>query len=101
MRFATRAFAFCFIPLAILLSVSFWALQSRMQSSVRDQLRSAMRDKQVSMAKMRAKDELQIGRFLRFASENITLKAGLQLLNSEPSSPDVRRTVEDQLQELS
>lgn len=101
MRFATRAFAFCFIPVAALLGISFWALQSMVQRSVRDQLRSTMRDKQLSMARMRSKNQVQIGRFLRFASENAELKAGMQLLNSEPQSPDARRTVQDQLQELS
>src|ERR1700693_6059360 len=101
MRFATRAFAFCFIPVAILLGISFWALQSMVERSVRDQLRSAMRDKQLSMARMRSKNQVQIGRFLRFASENAELKAGMQVLNSEPHSPDARRTVQDQLQELS
>jgi putative nucleotidyltransferase with HDIG domain len=101
MRFATRAFAYCFIPFAVLLGISFWSLQSRVQKSVRDQLRSAMRDKQVSMAKMRTKEQSQVGRFLRFATENTALKAGLQLLNSQPQSQDARLTVEDQLQELS
>ena len=101
MRFATRAFAFCFIPFAVLLSISFAALQSRVQKSVHDQLRSAMRDKQVSMARMRARELSQVARFVRFAGENTELKAGLQLLTSEPGSPDARRTVEEHLQELS
>jgi putative nucleotidyltransferase with HDIG domain len=100
MRFATRAFAFCFIPIAILLGVSFWALQSMVQTSAREQLRSAMRDKQVTLARMRKKNDVQISRFLRFAGENAALKAGLQLLNSEPESSDARRTVQDQIQEL-
>jgi putative nucleotidyltransferase with HDIG domain len=100
MRFVTRAFAFSFIPVAALLGISFWALQSMVQQSVRDQLRSAMRDKQVSIARVRAKDEAQIARFVRFASENTALKAGLQILNSEPRSLDARHTVEDQLREL-
>lgn len=101
MRFATRAFAFCFIPFALVLGISFWALQSTVQRSVRGELRSAMRNEQISLARMRARDELQVSRVLRFASENTALKAGLQLLNAEPASPDARRTVEDQLQELS
>jgi putative nucleotidyltransferase with HDIG domain len=100
MRFATRAFAFCFIPFALVLSISFWALQSMVQRSVREQLRSSMRDRQTSSAIMRTRSATQIERFLRFASENAELKAGLQLLNSEPGSPDARRTVQDQLQEL-
>ena len=100
MRFATRAFAFCFIPVAALLGISFWALQSMVQKSVRDQLLSAMRDKQVSMARIRSRNQGEISRFLRFAAENAELKAGLQLLNSEPQSADARRTVQDQIQEL-
>jgi putative nucleotidyltransferase with HDIG domain len=101
MRFATRAFVFCFIPFAVLLGICFWALQSMVQRSAREQLRSAMRDKQTAMERMRSKNDQQIERFLRFASENTALKAGLQLLNSEPRSADARRTLEDQLQELS
>ncbi len=100
MRFSTRAFAFCFIPFAILLGISFWALQSMVQKSVRDELRSAMRDKQAAIAKIRAKHESQVSRFVRFATENAALKAGMQLLNSEPSNPDARSTVEDQLRDL-
>ena len=79
MRFATRAFAFCFIPFALVLGFSFWSLQSRVQRSVWEELQLGMRDKQKSMARMRAKNELQVSRILRFASENTTLKAGLQL----------------------
>jgi putative nucleotidyltransferase with HDIG domain len=101
MRFATRAFAFCFVPVVLLLGISFWALQSVVQRSARDQLRSAMRDKQNSMARIRSKNNLQVARFLSFAAESAALKAGLQLLNSEPASPDARRTLEDQLEELS
>jgi len=101
MRFATRAFAFCFIPFAVLLGISFWALQSMVQRSVHDQLRSAMKDKQSVLARLRTRNELNVSRFLRFAGENTALKAGLQLLNSEPKSPQAQRTVEDQLQELS
>ena len=70
MRFATRAFAFCFIPFALVLGISFWALQSRVQRSVHEELRSGMRDKQKSMASNARRNELQVSRILRFASEN-------------------------------
>jgi putative nucleotidyltransferase with HDIG domain len=60
-----------------------------------------MRDKQISMTRMRTANELQLSRVLRFASENPVLKAGLQLLNAEPASEDALSTAEDQLQELS
>jgi putative nucleotidyltransferase with HDIG domain len=101
MRFATRAFAFCFIPFALVLGISFWALQSMVQRNVRDQLRTEMRNEQTSRTRSRARSELQVGRFLRFAGENAALKAGLQLLNSESASHEARHTVEDQLRDLS
>jgi putative nucleotidyltransferase with HDIG domain len=101
MRFATRAFAFCFVPFALLLGISFWALQSMVQSNVRDQLRSEMRNEQTTRARIHRRSEAQVGRFLRFAGENAALKAGLQILNTEPESRDARRTVEDQLGDLS
>jgi putative nucleotidyltransferase with HDIG domain len=101
MRFSTRAFAFCFVSFAPVLGISFWSLQSRVQRSVWEELQLGMRDKQKSMARMRARNDLQMTRILRFASENTTLKAGMQLLNAEPASQDARHTVEDQLRELS
>ncbi len=100
MRFATRAFAVCFIPFALVLGISFWALQSRFQRGVREELRSSLRDKQSSMGRMRAQNQLLVSRVLRFAAENPALKAGLQVLNAEPASEDARRTAQDQLQEL-
>ena len=41
MRFATRAFAFCFIPFALVLGISFWSLRSRVKVECAEQLRSA------------------------------------------------------------
>jgi putative nucleotidyltransferase with HDIG domain len=100
MRFATRAFAFSFIPVGLVLAISFAALQSMVQSNVRDQLRAQMAHEQKSHTHIRSGKEVQVSRFLRFAGENASLKAGLQLLNAEPGSRDARRIVEDQLSEI-
>jgi HD-GYP domain-containing protein (c-di-GMP phosphodiesterase class II) len=70
------------------------------QSTVRDGLRSSLRVNHQSIARLRARSDLQNSRFLRVVGENASLKAGLQLLRSEPSSAEARRTVEDQLREL-
>ena len=40
MRFATRAFAFCFAAFALVLGFSFWFLQSMVQQSIREELRT-------------------------------------------------------------
>ena len=100
MRFATRTFLLSFVPFAFLLMGSFWAIQKLVESTVRDGLRSSLRQTHDSIARVRAKSELQNSRFLRVVGENASLKAGLQLLLSEPRSGAARLTVEDQLREI-
>jgi HD-GYP domain-containing protein (c-di-GMP phosphodiesterase class II) len=100
MRFVTRTFLLSFLPFALLLTGSFWAIQRLAVSSVREELRSSLRRTQISMARMQSKSELQNSRFLKVIGDNAPLKAGLQLMLSDPKSDDARRTVEDQLREL-
>lgn len=99
-RFRTRTFLICFIPFAVLLAGSFWMIQRFVQSTVREGLRVSLRENQTAIARIHGKGDLQNSRFLRVAGENAALKAGMQLLLSNPASPAARRTVEDQLREL-
>ncbi len=100
MRFVTRTFLLSFLPFALLLTGSFWAIQQLAVSSVREELRSSLRRTQISMAHVQSKSELQNSRFLKIIGDNAPLKAGLQLMLSDSTSGDARRTVEDQLREL-
>jgi putative nucleotidyltransferase with HDIG domain len=100
MRFRTRAFLICFVPFAILLTASFWMVQRFVQSTVHDGLHASLRENELAIARVNAKAELQNSRFLKIAGENSSLKAGMQLLGSQPDSPAARMTVEDQLREL-
>jgi HD-GYP domain-containing protein (c-di-GMP phosphodiesterase class II) len=100
MRFGTRAFLLCFVPFALLLTGSFWAIQKLVKSTVRDGLRTSLRENHVSTARLRARSDLQNSRFLKVAGENASLKAGLELLASYPANIEARQTVEDQLREL-
>jgi putative nucleotidyltransferase with HDIG domain len=100
MRFRTRAFLLCFVPFALLLTGSFWAIQKLAKSAVRDGLRTSLRENHLSIARVRARSDLQNSRFLRVVGENAALKAGLQLLVSYPANAAARQTVEDQLQDL-
>src|SRR5260370_4433413 len=100
MRFATRTFLWSFIPFVFLLTGSFWAIQTKVVSTVRDGLRSSLREQQASIALLQSKIELQNSRFLRIVGENAALKAGLQLLLADAKSGDARLTVEDQLREI-
>ena len=100
MRFRTRVFLLCFMPFALLLAGSFWAIQGVVQATVRDGLRSTLRENQMSIARLRSRSDLENSRFLKVAGENASLKAGMQLLLSAPRSLAARQTVEDQLGEL-
>ena len=100
MRFRTRAFLLCFLPFAILLTGSFWTIRNLVQSNVRDGLRESLRQNHEAIARVSARNDLQNSRFLRVAGENASLKAGLQLMLSDPASAQARGTVEDQLREL-
>ena len=101
LRFRTRAFLLCFVPLALLLTEQFLVtIQRRVRSTVREGLRASLRENHASIARLLARSNIQNSRFLRVAGENASLKAGLQLLLSYPANATARQTVEDQLQEL-
>jgi hypothetical protein len=100
MRFATRTFLWSFLPFAILLLGSFAAIQMLVQSTMRDRLRTSLLETHSSIARIRSKSELQSSRFLRIIGENATLKAGLELLSSDPGNPEAKLTLEDQLREV-
>ena len=100
MRFRTRAFLYCFVPFALLLACSFWMIQSLVQSSVRDGLRTSLLENNKAVARVLSKSDVQNSHILRVVGENAALKAGIQLLLSYPENADARRTVEDQLREL-
>lgn len=100
MRFRTRAFLLSFVPFAILLTVSFLAIQGLVQSTVRSGLRDSLRANHLAISRLRSRSDLQNSRFLKVAGENASLKAGLQLMLTNGGGSDARQTVEDQLREL-
>ncbi len=102
MRFATRTFLGSFVPFAVVLAISFFAIRASVIATVRDGLRNSVRDNQVALAREQARNEARDRRLLEGIAENPTLKAGLQLLAAEPGARDqARNTVQDQLSEIS
>jgi HD-GYP domain-containing protein (c-di-GMP phosphodiesterase class II) len=99
-RFRTRAFLICFVPFALLLTVGFWMIQRFVQSTVREGLRTSLRENQRAIAAVHSKGDLQNSRFLRVVGENAALKGGMQLYVAEGGNEAARLTVEDQLREL-
>ena len=99
MRFATRTFLSSFVPFAILLAVSFWAIRVSVISTVRDGLRASVRDNQVALSREQARNQARDRKWLQGVAESSTLKAGLQLLYTErvgaPTNQS-RKSVEEQ-----
>ena len=79
--FARARFLFCFVPFALLLTLSFWMIQRLVQTTVLEGLRSSLRENQLAIGRIRSKSDLQNSRFLKVVGENAALKAGaMQLL---------------------
>ncbi len=101
MRLATRTLLWTILPFAVLLGGSFWAAQTLVLSAVRQDLRATIKETQASVVEMRTKEEQRNSRVLNIVAENPALKAGVQLLLEHSRNADARRTVEDQLLEIS
>jgi putative nucleotidyltransferase with HDIG domain len=99
MRFSTRAFLATFVPFALLLAASFWAVRSAVTSAVLDSLRVSVRDNQRALTRERARNAARSRAILGGVAENPSLKAGLQLLSVERND-QARNTVQDQLSEI-
>ncbi|HEY7334523.1 MAG TPA: HD-GYP domain-containing protein [Bryobacteraceae bacterium] len=105
MRLGVRTFLWSFLPFALLLTGSFWAVQRMVVRAVRDQFRASARETQVSIARLRSSAERRNGRLLGIVAENPALKNGLQLMlehrgDHDPAKTAARRTLEDQLMEM-
>ena len=100
MRYATRTFLWSFVPIAILLIASFWSIRSLALSTVRQELRSSLRQAHLTLEHARVKSEAQSSRVLKIVGESASLKAGLQLMAAEPGDNAARLTVEDQLRDI-
>ena len=101
MRFSTRTFLGSFVPFAVLLVISFWTVRSVVIATVREGLAKSVKEHQLALTRERQRSEARIRVMLQGVTENAALKAGLQLLATEPTAADqARNTVQDQLSEI-
>ncbi len=96
----SRTFLCVFVPTTLVLLTAFLITQRRIQTDVQAQVRESIKREQGRLEIERRRGELQDRRFLKLATENAALKAGLQLLLANRTDADARRTVEDQLREI-
>ena len=100
MRLKTRVFLVCFVPFALLLQGSFWAIHTLVQSRVKNGLRISLREKQLSVSRVRSRNALQNSLLLKAVGESGSLKAGLLSVASRPGNSEALRILEDRLREL-
>src|SRR5215470_15573705 len=100
MRFSTKTFLWSFVPFALLLTGSFWAIENVVISTVRGAVRASLRTRQSDAAHSQAAAAQRNSRLLKVVAEDAALKAGLQLALTEMGAPEAWLTVQDHLHEI-
>jgi signal transduction histidine kinase len=99
----TRAFLFSFVPVCVVLAATFVALNALVEQRVKQGLRDSLQKSEEMVARASAESSRRISQFAAVLAESAGLKAAIGLLREAPgpgNAPEVRRTIEAQLQEL-
>jgi hypothetical protein len=100
----TRAFLFSFVPMCLVLAVSFVALSAAVERQVRKELRESLQNSADLVARANAEWAARIRQFVAVLSDSAGLKAAIGLLREAPANPgtavQVRSTIEQQLREI-
>jgi signal transduction histidine kinase len=104
MSLTTRAFLFSFLPVCVVLAVSFVALNTLVQKHVKSGLRDSLQKSQELLARANQDYSRRIGQFVSVLASSAGLEAAVGLLREAPATPEtaaeVRRTIEAQLREM-
>ena len=101
MRLTTRTFLYTFVPIAILMTGSFWAVEMLVSVAVRSSLRNTLRDHQAAVERVRARSERHSRKALGALAENAQLQAVLRALLADRTAEEPRIATESQLEQLS
>lgn len=100
----TRAFLFSFVPVCLVLIVTFVALSAVVEKRVKEEMRDSLQKSEELVARANAECSRRVGQFITVLSESAGLKAAIGLLHENPASPaaavQVRATIEAQLREM-
>ena len=101
---AARAFVFSFVPVCVVLALSFFALSTAMERQIRAGLRDSIEKSEALLQKSHKESALRIAQFAAGMADSAGLKSTIQLAHENAASPDreaaVRRTIEAQLIEI-
>ncbi len=98
-----RAFLFSFVPVCMVLAISFIALQSLIQRRVAESSRIALQKSEELVVAANEEASRRVGQFMAVMAQNAGLKAAIGLLQEVPGAAhtaEVRHTIEAQLREM-
>ncbi|HEX6546366.1 MAG TPA: ATP-binding protein [Bryobacteraceae bacterium] len=100
----TRAFLFSFLPVCLVLLLSFWALSAANRELIEQELRQSLLDSDALLNRVNVEHSRQTSKLLAQLTDSAGLKAAVGLLAEGRGDPSVmeqiRRTIEAQLREL-
>ena len=97
----TRAFLASFLPVCVVLAVTFTGLNTLVQNGVKRGLRDSLHKSEELVIHANEESARRIQKFAPVLAQNPGLKAAVGLLNEPNSNPlEVRGTIEEQLGEL-
>jgi signal transduction histidine kinase len=95
---------FSFLPVCVVLTASFVALNALVQQHVKDGLRDSLQKSEELLDRANADYSRRIGQFVAVLADSAGLKAAIGLTHEAPSTPEmaveIRRTIEAQLREM-
>ena len=98
---ATRAFVFSFVPVLVVLALSFVALSTAIDRHIRAGLRESIEKSHALLQNAHRESTLQIARFAAGMADSAGLKSTIQLAHEYSANPEhaaeARRTIEAQL----
>ena len=101
---ATRAFVFSFVPVCLVLAVSFFALSTAMERHVRAGLRDSIEKSELLLQKTHKESAARLAQFAAGMADSAGLKSTIQLAHENGATPEgeaeARRTIEAQLTEI-
>jgi signal transduction histidine kinase len=101
---ATRAFVFSFVPVCIVLAISFFALSAAMERRIRAGLRESIEKSEVLLQSSHKESTARIAQFAAGLADSAQLKSAIQLAHENTGTAEaaatVRRTIDAQLAEI-
>jgi signal transduction histidine kinase len=100
----TRAFLLSFVPVCLVLAMTFLALNAAVEQRVKAEIRDTLQKSEELVARANAESSSRVSQFVAVLADSAGLKAAIGLLHETPatreSAQQIRGTIEAQLREM-